>query len=55
MGKTVLFTGDSISDGNRYKEEKDRSDLNHQIGHSYVYVMPSTPRKSLMRLLSCGS
>lgn len=39
MGKTVLFTGDSISDGNRYKEEKDRSDLNHQIGHSYVYVI----------------
>ena len=39
MGKTILFTGDSISDGNRYKEEKDRGDLNHQIGHSYVYVI----------------
>lgn len=39
MRKTILFTGDSISDGNRYKEEKDRGDLNHQIGHSYVYVL----------------
>lgn len=39
MGKTILFTGDSISDGNRYKAEKDRGDLNHQIGHSYVYVL----------------
>ena len=31
MGKKILFTGDSISDGNRYKEEKNRGDLNHQI------------------------
>ena len=39
MGKTVLFTGDSITDGNRYKDEKDRGDLNHQIGHSYAYIV----------------
>lgn len=39
MSTRILFTGDSISDGNRYKEEKDRGDLNHQIGHSYVYVI----------------
>lgn len=37
--KTVLFIGDSITDGNRYKDEKDRGDLNHQIGHSYAYVI----------------
>lgn len=37
--KTVLFYGDSITDGNRYKEEKDRGDLNHQMGHSYAYVI----------------
>lgn len=39
MSTTILFTGDSITDGNRYKEEKDRGDLNHQIGHSYAYVI----------------
>lgn len=39
MGKTILFTGDSITDGNRYREEKDRGDLNHQMGHSYAYVV----------------
>lgn len=39
MGKTILFTGDSITDGNRYRDEKDRGDLNHQIGHSYAYVV----------------
>lgn len=39
MGKTILFTGDSITDGNRYKDEKDRGDLNHQIGHSYAYIV----------------
>ncbi|MFV0529330.1 MAG: SGNH/GDSL hydrolase family protein [Lachnospiraceae bacterium] len=39
MGKRILFIGDSITDGNRYKEEKDRGDLNHQMGHSYAYVV----------------
>ena len=39
MGTTILFTGDSITDGNRYKDEKDRGDLNHQMGHSYAYVI----------------
>ncbi|MBQ9545527.1 MAG: SGNH/GDSL hydrolase family protein [Clostridia bacterium] len=33
----LLFQGDSITDGNRYKEERKRWDLNHQIGHSYVF------------------
>ena len=38
----VLFQGDSITDGNRYKSEESRWDLNHQIGHSYAYVIAST-------------
>lgn len=33
----VLFQGDSITDGNRYKDIASRWDLNHQIGHSYVF------------------
>ena len=33
----ILFQGDSITDGNRYKAPETRWDLNHQIGHSYVY------------------
>ena len=33
----ILFQGDSITDGNRNKDPKKRSDLNHQIGHSYVF------------------
>lgn len=37
--KRILFTGDSITDGNRYKAEADRWDLNHQMGHSYAYVV----------------
>ena len=32
--KKILFIGDSITDGNRYKDEADRGDLNHQMGHS---------------------
>jgi len=35
--KIILFQGDSITDGNRYKLESQRWDLNHQIGHCYVY------------------
>jgi lysophospholipase L1-like esterase len=35
----ILFQGDSITDGNRYKEERTRWDLNHQIGHSYAYMV----------------
>ncbi len=35
----ILFQGDSITDGNRYREERQRWDLNHQIGHSYAYVV----------------
>ncbi|MBQ3592127.1 MAG: lysophospholipase [Clostridia bacterium] len=33
----ILFQGDSITDGNRYKDPAKRWDLNHQIGHSYVF------------------
>ena len=35
----ILFQGDSITDGNRYKDPKSRWDLNHQIGHSYVFTV----------------
>lgn len=35
----LLFQGDSLTDGNRYKEMEQRWDKNHQIGHSYVYVI----------------
>ena len=38
----ILFQGDSITDGNRYKAEESRWDLNHQIGHSYAYIVAST-------------
>lgn len=34
----ILFQGDSITDGNRYKEEASRWDQNHQIGHSYAFI-----------------
>jgi len=34
----ILFQGDSITDGNRYKDEASRWDGNHQIGHSYAYM-----------------
>ena len=33
----ILFQGDSITDGNRLKDPMARWDLNHQIGHSYVF------------------
>ncbi|MBQ5354357.1 MAG: SGNH/GDSL hydrolase family protein [Clostridia bacterium] len=35
----ILFQGDSITDGNRYKDEASRWDLNHQIGHSWAYMV----------------
>ena len=38
----ILFQGDSITDGNRYKDVDLRWDLNHQIGHSYAYIVAST-------------
>ena len=38
-GKRVLFQGDSITDGNRYKDVGSRWDKNHQIGHSYAYIL----------------
>ncbi len=38
-GKLILFQGDSITDGNRYKDKASEWDLNHQIGHAYPYVI----------------
>ena len=35
----ILFQGDSITDGNRYKSKASEWDKNHQIGHSYVYMI----------------
>ena len=37
----IVFQGDSITDGNRYKEIDQRWDKNHQIGHSYVFSIAS--------------
>ena len=41
-GKLILFQGDSITDGNRYKDKSSEWDLNHQIGHAYPYVIAAT-------------
>ena len=38
----ILFQGDSITDGNRYKDKASEWDLNHQIGHAYPYVVAAT-------------
>lgn len=35
----ILFQGDSITDGARYKSRASEWDKNHQIGHSYVYII----------------
>lgn len=35
----ILFTGDSITDGNRYKKKDQEWDLNHQMGHGYAYII----------------
>ena len=35
----ILFQGDSVTDGNRYKNPEDRWDKNHQMGHSYAYIV----------------
>jgi lysophospholipase L1-like esterase len=35
----ILFQGDSITDGARYKSKASAWDKNHQIGHSYVYII----------------
>ena len=39
--KIILFQGDSVSDGNRYKDPMARGDLNHQIGHTFIYTIAS--------------
>ncbi|AEI43174.1 SGNH/GDSL hydrolase family protein [Paenibacillus mucilaginosus] len=38
-GTVILFQGDSITDGQRNKDPQQDWDLNHQIGHSYVYLL----------------
>ena len=38
-GLHILFTGDSLTDGNRYRKKEQAWDLNHQIGHTYVYII----------------
>jgi lysophospholipase L1-like esterase len=38
----ILFQGDSITDGGRLKDPNKRWDLNHQIGHSYVFYITAT-------------
>ncbi len=35
----IVFTGDSITDGNRYKKKDQQWDLNHQMGHTYAYII----------------
>ncbi len=50
MSKTILFQGDSITDGARMKDCD--WDLNHQMGHGYAYIVNSTlgakyPEKNL--------
>lgn len=35
----ILFQGDSLTDGNRYKLKEQEWDKNHQIGHSYAYIV----------------
>ncbi len=49
-GKVILFQGDSITDGNRLKDNE--WDLNHQMGHGYAYIVNGTlgakfPEKNL--------
>lgn len=40
MSKVILFQGDSITDGNRLRDNE--WDLNHQMGHGYAYIVNST-------------
>lgn len=47
----VLFQGDSITDGNRYKEPERRWDLNHRIEHTYVYDMALAQNPSLKLII----
>ncbi|MBR5234278.1 MAG: SGNH/GDSL hydrolase family protein [Clostridia bacterium] len=39
MSKVILFQGDSITDGNRLRDNE--WDLNHQMGHGYAYIVNS--------------
>lgn len=54
----ILFQGDSITDGNRLKDPESRWDLNHQTGHSYVYILAGhlgyTHAKAGLRFINRG-
>lgn len=49
----ILFQGDSITDGNRYKDEASRWDLNHQIGHSWAYMVTGKLMGEYPRRYAC--
>ena len=49
----ILFQGDSITDGNRLKEESSRWDLNHQIGHTWVYIVTGELMYRFPRRFEC--
>ena len=49
----ILFQGDSITDGNRYKDEASRWDLNHQIGHSWAYMVTGKLTGEYPRRFEC--
>lgn len=36
---TILFQGDSITDGKRLRGKENAWDLNHQMGHGYAYIV----------------
>ena len=49
----ILFQGDSITDGNRYKDEASRWDKNHQIGHSWAYMVTGKLMGEYPRRFEC--
>ena len=49
----ILYQGDSITDGNRYKDESSRWDLNHQIGHSWAYMVTGKLMGAWPRRFEC--
>ena len=47
----ILFQGDSTTDGNRSKDKNMEWDKNHQIGHSYAYLITAQIAKEVLREL----
>lgn len=39
MSHTIVFQGDSITDGNRTKDSRNFWDLNHYLGHGYAQMV----------------